>query len=125
MSFRIAIGQCNCKKPFADDIQEFACGAIEAQLQAWRARLPADLASIPKEAFESREVNGHVVTLGIHRDTRDDGTSLVVFQVFVHTWKKPTFLSLGRVGRVYAEGLLVSAEGAVDLAPDQMLWEFR
>jgi hypothetical protein len=124
MGFRIAIGQCNCRRPFSDAIQRFACDAIEQQLTAWRERLPGDVDAIPRDAFEYREVDGHAATFAIHRDTRDAMT-LVVFQVFVHTWNKPTFLSIGRVGRVYAEGLLVSADGTVQRAPDDLLWEFR
>lgn len=125
MGLRLAIGQCNCRRPYSDDIQRYACDAIEAHLDAWRPRLPADLGSIPRQAFETREVDGHTLIVAVHRDAREDGACLVVCQVFVHTWNKPTFLTIGRVGRIYAEGLLLLPDGTVQPAPDDMLWEFR
>ena len=125
MSFRLAIGQCDCSKPYRDEVQEWACGWIEIQLAEWRSRLPGDLAAFPKEAFDDRVVDGHRVTLGMIRQSLDNGDALLVLQVFVHTWRKPTFWSIGRVGRIYAEGLLISAKGTVSQPPNEMMWEFR
>lgn len=125
MGFRIAIGNCSCAQPYADEIQRLACEAIQAQLREWRPRLPADLSAIPVQAFEHRRVDGLALTLGVYRGTVDGAGSLIVFQVFVHTWSKPTFLALGRVGRMYAEGLVVSPQGDVSSAPDEIMWEFR
>ncbi|MGH9793726.1 MAG: hypothetical protein ACRD5G_03045 [Candidatus Acidiferrales bacterium] len=125
MSFRIAFGRCNCQEPYRDPIQAKACGAINLRLANWRARLPSDLAAVPTEAHEYELVEGHRITFGIHRHEMESGHTLVVFQALVHTWVWPTFLSLGAVGRVYAEGLLVSRAGSVQQAPDEMMWQFR
>ena len=125
MSFRIAIGQCSCARPYKDEIQEWACTWIEAHLVEWRSRLPGDLRSFPEEAFDHQIVDGHHVSLGMYRHSFEDGTVAVVLQVFVHTWRRPTFFAFGRVGRIYAEGLLIAPGGDVQRAPDETMWNFR
>ena len=53
------------------------------------------------------------------------GGTLVVCQALVHTWSRPTFLSIGAVGRMYAEGLLLRHDGSVEPASDDLMWQFR
>ncbi|MEM9555699.1 MAG: hypothetical protein AAGC60_15695 [Acidobacteriota bacterium] len=125
MSFRIALGECRCKEPFKEGAETIACELIGELLDRWRDRLPQDLGAVPIEAYEEHLVEGWRLTLGTHRVARDEGGTLVVFQVFVHTWKRPTFFSFGAVGRMYAEGLLVSEDGVVQDAPDEDLWFYR
>jgi hypothetical protein len=125
LGFRIAIGRCNCAKPYRDRIQAKACEAIDARLQSWSSRLPADLAAVPVEAFEEMLLEGDSVTFGTHKHALESGDTLVVFQALVRTWAKPTFLGPTGVGRMYAEGLVVSPTGAVQRAPDEMMWPFR
>jgi hypothetical protein len=125
MGFRVVIGPCECAEPFRDRIQAAACEQIQAHLRAWKARLPADLAAVPSELFEPFEIEGNHATFGLHKHAFEDGSTLIVFDVFVDTWRRPTVLSLGRVGRLYAEGIVVRPDGAVTTAPDEVMWEFR
>jgi len=125
MGFRIAIGQCDCKKPHRDPIQRGACERIEAQLQAWQARLPSDLGAVPAESSEVAEVAGRPATFGIYKHELPDGDTLVIFQAFIRTWSRPTHLSVGAIGRMYTEGLVVTRDGTVQAAPDELMWEFR
>jgi hypothetical protein len=125
LGFRVAIGRCNCGKPYRNAIQEKACEAIDARLENWRNRLPADLAAVPSELHEEERVEGHWITFGTYKHQLDGGVTLVVFQALVHTWARPTFLSMGAVGRMYAEGLVVSASGEVTRATDSVMWPYR
>jgi hypothetical protein len=125
VNLRIAIGRCNCSKPYTNPIQELACQAIETRLNEWRGRLPADLAALPAEYYEVERVEGHWIRFATHRRTLDDGATLVVFAALVHTWRWPTYISLGCVGRIYAEGLVVKHNGNVEIAPDRLMWAFR
>lgn len=125
LGFRVAVGRCNCAKPYRDPIQGKACEAIDARLENWRKRLPADLSALPSELHEEERVEGHWITFSTYRHPLDSGGTLVVFQALVHTWARPTFLSVGAVGRIYAEGLLVSTGGEVKRAPDEMMWAYR
>ena len=122
---RIAIGRCECAKPYRNAVQAKACEAIDVRLQSWLTRLPADLAAVPVEAYEDVLVEGHIITFGTYKHALESGETLVVFQALVHTWARPTFLSLGAVGRMYAEGLIVSETGSVQRAPDKVMWAFR
>jgi len=123
--FRVAIGRCNCDKPYQDLIQAKACEALEARLETWRTRLPADLLALPSELHEEERVEGDSITFGTYRHSLERGDTLVVFQALVHTWSRPTFFSVGAVGRMYAEGLVVAASGEVRRATDDMMWPYR
>jgi hypothetical protein len=125
VSFRIGIGKCDCQKPYSDHLQALACDAIHAQVEHWRDRLPGDLSAFPQEEFRPELVENQEVTFGRLKEVLDDGGTLVVFTALIHTWSRPTFLSLGAVGRVYAEGLVVSADGRITDAPDELLWAYR
>jgi hypothetical protein len=125
MSFRIAIGQCNCQAPYRNGTEEFVCKAIHERLDIWRSCLPAEIGGIPIESFEEQLVDGHHVTFGTFRVGISTDKTLVVFQALVHTWSRPTFLSLGAVGRMYAEGLLITSDGRVEIAPNELMWQFR
>ena len=123
--YRIAIGRCDCRKPHRDSIDRDACEQIEAQRQAWQVRLPNDLAAVPAEFCEDAHLSGCRAVLGVSRHDLHDGDTLIVFQAFVHTWSRPTYLAVGAVGRMYAEGLIVTRDGTVRAAPDDVMWEFR
>jgi hypothetical protein len=125
MAFRIAIGRCDCRAPYGSAVDESACNAIREKLVGWRGRLPADVAAVPIESFEEQIIDGHNVTFGTYRIGASAGGTLIVFQALVHTWSRPTFLSIGAVGRMYAEGLLVTNDGRVEPASDDLLWQFR
>ena len=125
MSFRLAIGRCDCRQPYVDRIQRDACEALQVVLETWSRRLPADLGALPAERSEVLDFNGRQITLETHKQVLTGGGTLVVFQVFLSTWRRPTYLSFGRVGRLYAEGLLISSDGSVQPAPDELMWDFR
>ncbi len=125
MNLRIAIGRCECREPYRDPIEAKACDVIAARIRSWQERLPGDLRALPAEFFERERVEGHWITLGTFKRDTESQDTLVVFQALVHTWRRPTFFALGAVGRIYAEGLVVSSDGGVRTAPAEMLWEFR
>jgi hypothetical protein len=111
--------------PYRDPIQALACEAIDSRLKGWLTRLPADLSALPAEAYEDVQVEGRRVTFGTHRQALDQGGTLVVFQALVHTWARPNFFSRGGIGRMYAEGLVVSAGGRVERASEEVMSAFR
>ena len=125
MAFRIAIGRCDCQAPYRDAVEESVCKAIHERLADWRGRLPADIAAIPSQLFEEQIVEGFQVTFGTYKLRASGGGTLVVCQALVHTWRRPTYVSIGAMGRMYAEGLLVTDGGNVEPASDDRMWPFR
>jgi hypothetical protein len=125
MAFRIAIGRCDCQRPYRSAVEERVCDTIHERLDNWRSRLPDDVAAVPTESFEEQIVEGHHVTFGTYKQEASAGGTLIVCQALVHTWSRPTFLSIGAVGRMYAEGLLVTNDGNVESASDDLMWQFR
>lgn len=125
MTLRIAIGRCDCEAPYRNAVEEYVCKAIHERLSDWRSRLPADVAAIPTELFEEQTVEGCRVTFGTYKLGISGSGTLVVCQALVRTWSRPTYLSIGAVGRMYAEGLLVMNDGNVEPASDSLMWQFR
>ncbi len=70
-------------------------------------------------------IDGRHVTFGTYKLGVGGGQTLVVCQALLHTWSRPTFLSIGAVGRMYAEGLLLTSDDNVEPAPDNLMWQFR
>jgi len=106
-------------------VEERVCKAIQERLANWRSRLPADVATVPTELFEEQFVDGYRVTFGTYKLKLSAAETLVVSQALIHTWSRPTFLSIGAVGRMYAAGLLLTSEGKVETAQDDLIWQFR
>ena len=125
MTLRIAIGRCDCQAPYRNALEECVCKAIHARLTDWRSRLPADVVAVPTELFEEQIVEGCRVTFGTYKVGISRGRTLVVCQALVRTWSRPTYFSIGAVGRMYAEGLLLANDGNVEPAPDDLMWQFR
>ena len=125
MAFRIAIGRCDYQRPYRSAVEGRVCDMIHERLVNWRSRLPADVAAVPTESFEEQIVVGHHVTFGTYKLKASSGGTLIVCQALVHTWSRPTFLSMRAVGRIYAEGLLVTNDGNVEFASDDLMWQFR
>jgi len=65
------------------------------------------------------------VSCSIHKHHLESSATLVVWDAFVHTWARPTSVSLGAIGRLFAEGLIVPQSGEVFDAPDEVMWQFR
>jgi hypothetical protein len=124
MKFRIAIGRCDCRPPYRDTVEDQVCNKIHETLASWRSRLPDDVAAFPEEAFDV-VVDGRRVTFATYKVEVSDGETLLVCQALVHTWNRPTFLAIGNVGRMYAEGLLLTDDRKVEPAPDKVMWQFR
>jgi hypothetical protein len=122
---RIAIGRCDCEAPYRSTVDESVCKAIHERVSDWRNRLPADVAVIPTELFEEQIVEGCRVTFGTYKVEVSGVGTLVVCQALVRTWSRPTYFSIGAVGRMYAVGLLVTNDGNVEPASDDLMWQFR
>jgi len=125
MGFRIAIGRCNCQEPHTDSMQAAVCAALVERMSSWRAGLPGSLAALPEESHENSSIDRHVIAFATYKQALTASKTLIVFQALVHTWSRPTFFSLGAVGRIYAEGLVVAADGTIAQALDDQLWAYR
>jgi hypothetical protein len=83
------------------------------------------LRAVPENHELELHAQGRLISASVHRHALPSGDALVVWTAFVHTWSRPTYLSLGAVGRLFAEGLIITRSGDVQDAPDEVMWEFR
>jgi hypothetical protein len=105
-------------------VEEQVCNKVHETLALWRGRLPRDVAAFPEQTFDEM-VDGRRVTFATYKLDVSDSETLLVCQALVHTWNRPTFLAIGHVGRMYAEGLLLTGDHTVEPAPDELMWQFR
>jgi hypothetical protein len=70
-------------------------------------------------------IQGHEVLFETIREELPDQKTLVVVRAFVRSWCHPTWVSLSGVGHMFADGLLVDANGQIADAPDEWMWDFR
>jgi hypothetical protein len=70
-------------------------------------------------------IEGRVVTFNTYRDKLESGDALIVVQGFLRSWRFPTYVGSAGVGYMYAEGILLSANGFITNPDEQLLWLFR
>jgi len=96
-----------------------------ARLETLRARDGSFLQSLPPYSKAVEMIEGRAVTFETIREPYVDGNIIVVVRAFFHTWSSPTWLSFAGVGHMFADGLIVNADGVKQGAPDEVMWDFR
>ena len=57
--------------------------------------------------------------------TNINHSTLIVVQAFVSTLKWPTYISIGAIGHIAAEGIIIDENGTTQEASDNDLWAYR
>ena len=123
--FRLAFGRCSCGQPQSDPLRRAICDELLARLGMLRTRLSDAGFLLPAYADEVQSIRGREVRFETIREDVSDQKVLIVVRAFVHSWRRPTWVSLSGVGHMFAEGLLVESDGQVADAPDELMWDFR
>jgi hypothetical protein len=127
MPFRIAIGSCRC----ADGVQSRnplvreLCSRIVTCLEQLRSSAPEVLGNLPGSSTNLERISGRQATLTTYRDTLQSGDALIVVQGFLRSWRFPTYIGSAGVGYMYAEGILVGANGQITEPDEELVWPFR
>ena len=125
-SFRIALGRASCRNGTRNQSFKAVCDGLMSQLEKLRGLPVEHLRELPKENQQGCVVGNASTTYTTYRMSLEDGRLLIVVQAFVRTLAWPTYISFAGVGRMYAEGFVVSQDGKTTVdAPDELLWEFR
>ncbi|WP_374028359.1 hypothetical protein ACES2J_08645 [Bdellovibrio bacteriovorus] len=124
--FRLALGSASCRDNKSKDPQvQEVCRILLEKLEALKSSDPIFLKSFPLDHSEIMEINGREVLMTVFHDRLPKEESLLVIQAYYSTWKFPNFISLGGVGKVFAEGFLLNKTGEVKEAPESLLWDYR
>jgi hypothetical protein len=65
------------------------------------------------------------VTLTTYCGDCPDGGVGIVVQAFVPIWRWPTHVSVGAVGHMFAEGVVLATDDTISEMPEEWLWPFR
>jgi len=127
MAFRIAIGSCRCANGVVsrNALVRELCSRILARLQRLRSFAPQALANLPSLSTEVERIDGRRAELHTYLHKLDSGDALVIVQGFLRSWRFPNYISFAGVGYIYAEGILVSPDGGIREAEENLLWAFR
>lgn len=101
------------------------CGRIKARVAALRIRPAEHLRLLPESSTEKERIDGRLIILNTYADPTPSGELIVVVQGFLPTWRFPNYIGIAGIGRMYAEGLVVSPQGGVRDAEGQDMWGYR
>jgi hypothetical protein len=95
------------------------------RLEGLKRELPARLRELPGSQADERDLAGNKLTVITYCGDCPDGTVGIVVQVFAHSWRWPTYVSLGAVGYMFAEGFVLAEDDTIAEMPEEWLWMFR
>ena len=127
MTFRIAIGSCRCADGITsrNTLVRELCSRLAGRLERLRSLGPEMLAKLPPVLTDRERINNRVVRFNTYRDKLESDDALIVVQGFLHSWRFPTYIGSAGVGYMYAEGILLRADGRVIEPDEQLLWFYR
>ncbi|WII72749.1 hypothetical protein QJS83_02550 [Bdellovibrio sp. 22V] len=124
--FRISFGGASCVECRARSAEETSlCEVVLMRLEHIKALSFEQLKNFPEEEYENFDIKGIQTALTIHRCDLDEQSILIVVQVFLPTWKFPTYFSVNGVGKMFADGIIVNKNGQKSDAPDEYLFQYR
>lgn len=124
-TFRIALGTGSCRTGGTNLRFQAVCDGLMRRLEALKGSSTERLRKLPEEGQPEAVANGGRVVYTIYRKMLGDGAALIVVQAFLRTLSWPTHFSFSGIGRIYADGFVLTEDGTIKDAPDELLWAFR
>ena len=100
-----------------DDIDEVISKKVDARLKELKSLPVNELLELPFYTPEKFEVGGKNQELGVYRDTKENGETLIVVQC-----KNTRFLGFGYM---FAEGFVINSAGEFREAEEELMYEYR
>jgi hypothetical protein len=129
---RISFGSASCGAPVARrwPLLRDVCAEVKARIEHLRSLPPNQLEALADEDTEERAIRNRIVRFTTYRTSVGQGETLVVVQAFVRTLLRANYIPLGFgagvfSGRIVVRGLILTPNGRVAEAPDDLLWAFR
>ena len=128
----MSFGSARCGSRLAKrwPILRDVCLEINTRLKRLRSLPLEQFRALAEEHSEELTIRNKKVRFTTYRTPVDADGTLVVVQAFFPTLLRPNFIPLGRSatffsGRMTTEGLLLTADGQMLQAADELLWQFR
>lgn len=122
MSFRIAIGNCSCRKK-SNGINYKICQEIDKTLKIFKQNTKGDIDKFLFKTRESDNVPG--IYISTYLKELSGTRKLVVVQAQLRTLFLPNFISFNFIGKLFSEGIVIKNDGEWKYADDKLMWEFR
>ena len=122
---RIALGRCSCSEAQTNPSRQALCRELMSQLDDLRSKPATELEKMPPYAESEQLIAGRKVTFETIVEPFPDAKLIVVKRAFSRSWSRPNWISLGRVGHMFADGFVLRDDGTIADAPDEWMWDFR
>jgi hypothetical protein len=100
-----------------DEIDEVISQKVDARLNELKSCSAEELRELPFYTPEKFEVGGKPQELGVYRDSKENGETLIVVQC-----KNTRFLGFGYM---FAEGFVINSVGQFCEAEEELMYEYR
>jgi hypothetical protein len=106
------------------------CSEVRARVGHLRSLPPDRLVALAEEETEEMAIRNRTVRFTTYRTSVGEGGTLFVVQAFFSTLFRANYIPLGFgagvfSGRITVDGLLLTPDGRVVQAPDELLSAFR
>lgn len=129
---RMSFGSASCSARLAErwPLLKDVCSEIRVRIERLRSLPPEQLLTLAEEDSEERRIRNRTVRFTTYRTSVGEDGTLVVVQAFFSTLFRANYIPLGRgagvfSGRITVDGLLLTADGHIVQASDELLWSFR
>lgn len=125
-NFRIALGRASCKTYNGSDSDiGKVCKIVFDKLSYLKTLQYSQLSNWKESESDISNVGGKNVSLTSYVEKNKQSDLLIVVQAFYPTLIFPNYLSFTFIGKVFAEGFIISSSGDIKDAKDKDLWSFK
>lgn len=126
MPFRFAIGSASCKGVSkSNTLESKICEMIQEKISVLRTMDFSNLKHLSEENTVDYEIEGKAVMLTVFKKELDSDRLLLVVQTAYKTFKFPNYITLGFIGKVLVDGVIINNKNESSVPDDQLLWEFK
>lgn len=126
ISLRISVGSASCKSYSGNDPSLLAiCSAVSGKIQYLKSQNRDQLDRWRETEMGELIIGDKIGMIIVYKTSISEEKDVIVVQGFLPTWRSPNYFSLGRVGRIFAEGFYVDTDGRIEDVEEDDLWSYR
>lgn len=123
---RVSFGDLSCRNKCErkQGLNYDICREIMNMIEALKGLSHEDLHKLKPESSKVILLKDKELILTTYKENLAAGEMLIIVQGFLPTLSFPNYFSTNGIGRMFADGLLVSSNGVKDFAPIRMLFDY-
>lgn len=124
--FRISFGVASCKNyKNSCEIETKICREIINKIEKLKLLNIEQLLNFKDEEIEVKKIDKKKITFTLYKSPHPNEKAIIVTQAFYTTWLSPNYISFTNIGKIFAEGIVITTDGTMRDATDNELWDYR